>query len=282
MCAGATGELEGTEAVMRRASSATIAIAASLFAPPLASAQSAIDGTWKTDPSTLVFPARPLDLVLSDGRYECRSCTSKLTVAADGKDHKLENHPAYDTFAVKVVSERVVEIAGKKAGKLIDFDRFEVAADGKTMIRQGTRHPSPGGETYADKMLYRRVSPGPTGANRLSGSWRVAKVLSMSDTGHAITYQTKGNTLHITSASGASCIAPLDGTFAPCTGDPVTGSISVKMPNKNTLVQFEKAKRDGKVYLTATMKVAANGKTAKITWKNLVTGDSGGSVSIKR
>ena len=42
-----------------------------LLLPMLAMAQSAFDGTWKLDMSTIQFPKKPDSYLLQNGMYEC-------------------------------------------------------------------------------------------------------------------------------------------------------------------------------------------------------------------
>ena len=65
----------------------------------------------------------------------------------------------------------------------------------------------------------------------------------------------------MTSQTGQSYTAKLNGTDAPMKGDPGVTSVSVKMIGKNTLEETDK--RDGKVISVFKMTVAADGKTAK-------------------
>ena len=66
----------------------------------------------------------------------------------------------------------------------------------------------------------------------------------------------------MTSPTGQSYTAKLDGTDAPMKGDPGTTSLSLKMIGKNTLEETDK--RDGKVISVSRMTVGADGKTAKL------------------
>jgi hypothetical protein len=87
------------------------------------------------------------------------------------------------------------------------------------------------------------------------------KMDSMSDNGLFFTYKVNGGELTMTSQTGQSYTAKLDGTDAPMKGDPGTTSVSVKMMGKNTLEETDK--RNGKVISVWRMTVAPDGKTAK-------------------
>jgi hypothetical protein len=70
-----------------------------------------------------------------------------------------------------------------------------------------------------------------------------------------------GNELAMTTTTGQSYNAKLDGTDTPYKGDPGVTSISVKKLGKDTLE--ETRKRDGKVINIVKDTVSADGKTMK-------------------
>src|SRR5208337_5113462 len=105
-----------------------------------------------------------------------------------------------------------------------------------------------------------RVAKGPAGANAISGSWRTTKIENISDNGITWTYKVSGNELTMTTPTGQSYTAKLDGTEAPMKGDPGITSVSVKMHGKDTLEETDK--RDGKVISFSKMTVASDGKSA--------------------
>ena len=79
-------------------------VAALVFAlmPAAGAAQSAFDGTWKTDVNSIDYPAKPSVYVFKDGTYECKTCATKIFVKTDGTDQKIEGNPYADTLAVKI------------------------------------------------------------------------------------------------------------------------------------------------------------------------------------
>jgi hypothetical protein len=86
---------------------------------------------------------------------------------------------------------------------------------------------------------------------------------SLSDNATTFTYKVNGDSISMSSMTGQSYTAKLDGSDAPMSGDPGTTSVSVKMLGKSTLEETDK--RDGKVISVFKMVVAADGKTAKAT-----------------
>ena len=70
------------------------------LAPAVSTAQTAFDGTWRTDTSKITFSTKPTVLSFKDGTYDCKSCVYRTVVKTDGTDQKLEGNPYTDTLAV--------------------------------------------------------------------------------------------------------------------------------------------------------------------------------------
>src|SRR5260370_1428597 len=107
-----------------------------------------------------------------------------------------------------------------------------------------------------------RVAKGPAGSHAISGSWRASKMDAVSDNGLLFTYKVSGDSLTMTSPTGQSYTAKLDGTEAPFKGDPGTTSVSVKKMGMNTMEETDK--RDGKVISVARMTLSADGSLPEI------------------
>src|SRR5260370_9306615 len=108
-----------------------------------------------------------------------------------------------------------------------------------------------------------RVAKGPAGSHAVSGSWRMSKMNTLSENALTITYNVSGDSLSMSSPTGQSYTAKLDGTEAPYRGDPGTTSVSGKRVNHNTME--ETVIRDGKVYAVARMPAAAYSKTMTLS-----------------
>ena len=80
-----------------------------------------------------------------------------------------------------------------------------------------------------------------------------------SDNGLFITFKVEGDTLNMSTRTGQSYSAKLDGTEAPYKGDPGTTSVSVKSLGKNAFEETDK--RNGKVIVVGRATVSADGKT---------------------
>jgi hypothetical protein len=235
---------------------------AALLTPGLAMAQSAFDGTWKGDLKTAQFPTKPDVYLLQDGMYHCKTCAPMIDVKADGQDQKVSGHPYFDTMSIKVVDDRTIEEADKKNGKVVATSRTWVSADGKTLMFEFSDSSNTNGDPVTGKGEETLVAKGPAGSHAVSGSWRASKMDALSDNGLLITYKVEGDSLTMSTPTGQSYTAKLDGTEAPYKGDPGTTSVMVKRVDKNTIEETDK--REGKVITVVRIKVSADGKSMTI------------------
>ncbi len=93
---------------------------------------------------------------------------------------------------------------------------------------------------------------------------------TLSDNGLLFTYEVAGESLTMTTPTGQSYTAKLDGTDAPYKGDPGTTSVSVKKVDKNTMEETDK--REGKVISVSRMTLAADGKNMTIAVEDKLHG----------
>jgi len=239
-----------------------VSLLAALVMPGLAMAQSAFDGTWKFDLKTAKFPEKPDVYLLQDGMYHCKTCAPTVDVKADGQDQKVGGHPYYDTVSIKVVDGRTIEETDKKNGKTVATSKTWLSADENTMMFEFSDSSATNADPVTGKGEETRVTKGPAGSHAISGSWRMAKMDTLSDNAVTVTYKTAGGSLSMSSPTGQSYTAKLDGTEAPFRGDPGTTSVSVKQVDKNTIEETDK--RDGKVISVERMTVSADGKTMTV------------------
>jgi hypothetical protein len=231
--------------------------------PLLVAAQSQFDGTWKIDISTANFPKKPDVLLLQNGMFECKTCVPPIAVKADGADQPVSGHPYFDSVAIKVVNDHEIEETDKKSGNVVSTSTSTVSPDGKTMaFTFSDSSNTNGGPPVTGKGEATRVAKGPAGSHAISGSWRTTRIEGLSDNGTVWSYKVSGDEITMTSPTGQSYTAKLDGADAPMKGDPGITSVSVKMIGKNTLEETDK--RDGKVISVSRMTVASGGKTARI------------------
>lgn len=237
-------------------------IQAALLLPTLTMAQSVFDGTWKGDLGSVKFPQKPDEYLLKDGVYHCKTCAPPIQVKADGQDQKVAGHPYFDAMSIKVVDDQTIEEVDKKNGKTVATSKTWVSPDGNTLMFEFTDSSATNADPVTGKGSETRVSKGPAGSHVISGSWRMAKMESLSENGLTVSYKVSGDSLTMSTLNGQSYTAKLDGTEAPYKGDPGTTSVSVNKINDHELEETDK--RDGKVISIARVTVSTDGKTMNI------------------
>jgi hypothetical protein len=146
-----------------------VVMLSALLVPALASAQSALNGTWKIDMSKVDFPKKPDVFVLQKGMYSCKSCVPPYTIKADGKDYVVKGHPYYDTVAIKVVDDHTIEETDKKDGKEVSTSTSTVLPDGDTInFSFNDSSNTNGGPAVSGRGEATRVAKGPAGSNAIS------------------------------------------------------------------------------------------------------------------
>jgi hypothetical protein len=256
-----------------------LAVLAVPLLPLMATPQSAFDGTWKIDLSKVEFPTKPQVFLLQNGMYHCQTCVPPVEIKADGEDQKVTGHPYYNTAAIKVVSDHEVQEIDKKDGKTVSTSKMVISPDGNTMTTEFSDSTSTNAEPVTGKGEAVRVAKGPAGSNAISGSWRTTKMENMSDNGLMWTYKLSGDELSMTSPTGQSYTAKLDGTETAYKGDPGVSSVSVKSMGKDMLEETDK--RDGKVISVTKMTVGPDGKTMSIVSADKLHGTTSHFVATK-
>jgi hypothetical protein len=241
-----------------------------LLAASGAHAESAFDGTWKGDVGSAQMPAKPDSYLLSGGSYSCKTCTPPFTIKADGTDQPVSGHPYFDTEAVKVVDEHTVQFTDKKNGKVVTTSTVTITPDDKTATFEFSDSSASSGAPVTGKGTQTRVAAGPKGAHAISGSWRTTKFASMSDNGLTVNFKVNGNSLTMTSPTGQSYTAKLDGMEAPMKGDPGVTTVSVKKLSDNKIEETDK--RGAKTIAVVDMTVEADGKTMDMAYHNKLRG----------
>ena len=257
-----------------------VGLAILLLMPVVASAQSAFDGTWKIDLKKAEFPKKPDVYLLQNGMYQCETCVPAIDVKADGQDQKITGHPYFDSIAIKVVNDHEIEETDKKNGKTVATSTMTVAPDGNTLAFTFNDSSNSNADPVTGKGEETRVAKGPAGAHATSGSWRTTKVDTVSDNGLLWTYKVSGDELTMTTPTGQSYTAKLNGAQAPMKGDPGTTSVAVKMMGKSTLEETDY--RDGKAISVAKIVVAADGKTLKLMVDDKLRGTKSEFTAMKQ
>src|SRR5208337_524469 len=182
-----------------------------LLVPMLGWAQSPFDGTWKIDLSKTKLPKKPDVLLVQNGTYECKTCAPPINVKADGQFQKVSGSPYEDMIKVTVVDDRHVNSEAQKDGKQINSVKRSVSEDGNTLTEEWTYYGNPTGGPVSGVDTMTRVGKAPAGANAVSGSWREAKSDVATADALIFTYTGGGDSLSMTTPTGQSYTAKLDG-----------------------------------------------------------------------
>ena len=111
----------------------------------------------------------------------------------------------------------------------------------------------------------------PENAAIVSGKW-VPAAANYSDNVLSVTYKVAGDMLSMSSPTGQSFSAKINGPQAPYVGDPGTSTVAIKKVGKFGYKETDY--RDGKVIYVSTTTLAADGKTAKIMSENTANGQT--------
>jgi hypothetical protein len=251
---------------------------ATLWAPASSSAQSPFDGTWRVNFSQSKLSPKPNVFYLSQGWYHCVSCNPAFDVKADGQDQTVTGQ-AYDTISVKEVDAKSTASVTKKGGTTVSEQTRTVSSDGKTLTVKSTFHPQNGGQPVTTEVMAKRVGIAPSGVHATSGSWQI-NTIQQSDNGLLTTYKTNGDELTMSSPTGETYTAKLDGTDYPVKGAFGWDAVSLKRVDKNTIEETDK--RNGKVTDVAKMTVSADGKKLTVVDNNKVTDRTSTYVAVKQ
>lgn len=248
--------------------------------PAIALAQSALVGTWKADLGNLQLPTKPDEFQLRAGEWQCKTCAPPVTVKADGQPHPVSGHPYYDSMAVRIVDDHTVVESDVRKGKTVTTTTYRISADGKTLTQEFDDSSNSNAAPVTGAVEETRVASGPAGSHAVSGGWRATKVLSASDNGLVFTYALEGSKLKMTNLTGQTYTAPMDGSDAPFMGDPGQTSVAIKRVDDHNYDETDK--REGKVIGTSHIRVAADGKSMTVAWKDMLHDTSGSFTAIRQ
>jgi len=250
-----------------------------LLVPVLGWAQSPFDGTWKIDLSKTKLPKKPDVLLLQDGMYECTTCAPPIKVKADGQFQPVSGNPYVDMEKVTVIDDRHVNSESQKAGKQMSTVKRSVSDDSNTLTEEWTYSGNPSGGTVSGTDTMTRVAKGPAGSNAVSGSWREAKSDVATADALLFTYKSGGDSLSMTTPTGQSYDAKLDGKQVPYVGDPGTTTVSLKRIGDSI---EETDYRDGKVISVGKSTVSPDGKTMTIVVDDKLHGTASTYLAVKQ
>lgn len=229
-----------------------------LLMPTMALAQSAFNGTWKTDPGSIHDTGKPIVITLKDDMFHCSCSNPPYTVKTDGEDHPVSGHPGFDSAAVKIIDAHTVQETLKKDGKVVDTLTVTVSADNKSAIEKFTDES--GTTPVTGKLAMYRVAAAPAGSHLLAGSWKLKRFDNLSDNGLTFTYKVDGDEVDYSTPTGNAYAAKIGGQAVQYHSRMYANdTVMVKKLGPNTL--RETYERDGKVLSTSTMTVSADGKS---------------------
>lgn len=217
-----------------------------------------IDGTWKGDVSSVKFEQKPDEYLLQNGKFDCKSCIPPVSIAADGAYHAVTNHAYYDEESIKVVDAKTVQQSTKLKGRETGHATMTVAPDGKTLTIDWTDTSVANAKANTGSFVENRIADGPAGSHALSGSWTPAKIAAVNQEAITLTLKADADTLHMSSPTGISYDAKLDGTSTPIKGDPAGATASVKKLSDNSYQETDTA--GGKVVNVTTFTLGSDGK----------------------
>jgi hypothetical protein len=221
-------------------------------------AAGSIDGTWKADIESVQFDQKPDEFLLQGGQYSCKSCVpAAFTIAADGAFHPV-SLPYADSYAVKVVDDHNIVRMQKKAGRQVGETKVTISADGNTLTGSFNDTSVPNAPPSKGEFTETRVGPAPAGAHAVSGQWKPAKLANFNAEQLTTAFRVDADMLHLSSPSGYSYDAKLDGTDVPIKGDIANTTASVKKLDDGSYQETDK--RDGKVVGVSTFTAGADGK----------------------
>jgi hypothetical protein len=226
------------------------------------------------------MPVKPDIYLLQGGMWHCKTCVPPIDIKADGHAQPVAGHPYFDAMAVTVVDDRTIHVISSRDGRVVATNTVVVAPDGHTASFEFSDSTATTGAPVTGTGQVTRVANGPAGSHAVSGSWRTTKLSGMSDNGITVTYRIDGDMLTMTTPSGQSYTANLDGTDAPMVGDPGTTSVSVKRVGANGIEETDK--RNGKVISVARSIVASNGKSMTLSFDDKEHGSTSQFVMDKQ
>lgn len=232
-------------------------------------APSTFDGTWKTNLDEMKFSSEPSTISLSNGIYDCPTCTPiKIHVKADGSDQPLRTQP-YDTIAVTEIDSLTVKTIIKRNGKPTSEQVAAAAPDGQTLHVTTTTYPVEGTTPLVQETTLERIGPLLPNAHATSGSWRIQKA-SGPESVLLTTFKSNGHELSVSWPIGTSWTARFDGKDYPVKGGYSADSVSLKKLNDRSIEATYKL--HGYLIRVDKFTVSDDGKTITNVSEDKLTG----------
>lgn len=226
-----------------------------------------IDGTWKADVTSAKWDQKPDEYLLQGGKYDCKTCTPPWSASADGTFHPVTGQPYFDQASIKVVDDKTVERAAKLKGRDVSSTTMKVSADGNTLGIDFKDMSIANAPPTSGHFEETRVGTAPAGAHAISGSWKPSKAENINAEALTVTFKSDADMLHMSSPSGTSYDAKLDGTDTPIKGDPAGTTASVKKLADGSYEETDK--RGGKAVSVTTYTLGADGKLTTVSESKL-------------
>jgi hypothetical protein len=240
-----------------------LSLLALAFAPALALAGSALDGTWKLRIGSMKATGRPDSRMVVDGTYSCSSCVPALeNVPTDGAFHTVSGHAYYDEIRVRVLGPSVLEVTTQRGGHPVSMTTYTVSADGRTLTGRFT--DSTGTMPATGSFIERRVGRAVAGAHPASGQWLLHGLKDMNDAARLFTYAMTVDGFSMRS-NGQSYDAKFDGRKYPVIGDPGGTQVVLRRIDDHTV--HETDYRQGEV--VDEVRLSASGDTLRMTDHNV-------------
>jgi hypothetical protein len=241
-----------------------------------AMADSAFDGTWKTDLKTVKMTGKPDVYALTKDEYVCSSCSPELRIKPDGADHAVTGHAYYDTASAKITGPNSDEVVLKKDGK--EFGRYAdtVSADGNTLTTKWINHQ--GDKDLSGVNTEKRVSAGPAGSHPVSGSWQ-QEGFDANDALRTVEFRMSADGFQ-EHWNGEGYDAKFDGKEYPMNGDPGKTTVVLKKLNDQTVEELDH--RGGKLVDRIRMTASKDGKTIAVRDEDLAHGQTQSYTLVKQ
>lgn len=216
-------------------------------------------GTWHS--RSMAASGQVYKTEVRNGIYTCSPCADPVDkMPVDGADHKVPNSP--DTFSIRTVGSKGIEVARKSNGKIISRTIRMVSDDGRRLDIL-TLQDLPGGDAawFLDKR--ERVGEPESGAHPISGSWKNVSLEGSPNTLPTFSYEqtTAGMKMSDLSSGSISVVydARFDGKDYPMSGGPDGATVTLRRINDRTIEEIWKQK--GVEITRARMVISADGKT---------------------
>lgn len=259
----------------------TLSLAAALLAAAApAPANHAITGTWKVDTSTVKPSDKPDRFGVANGVYSCDTCTPAFKVPADGAFHKVAGHDYWDEIRVDASAPDRLRYAYRQGGKLVTESTDTLSPDGKTVTSRFVSTNNAKGTRIEGSTVLTRVGPAPAGGHALSGEWMASKVEGITQDATLLTWDVQGKHVRSTQPTGESYDAVIGGPFVPFKGDRGGAMFQVTAPDDHTLVETQK--RNGTLIGVGTFRVAPDGKSLTMDYKDARDGHVSHAVAYKQ